>query len=132
MSCETIKDSKVLSWDRATLHRLANKYPKILHNALTIAGEYVTWYLTAHIALGTHTARERLAAVLLDLARAIGVSTSGGVEIEVTNEDLANAANITPYTTSRLMSQWHKSRVIVKGRAKILLRSPERLAARLA
>ena len=132
MSCETMKDSKVLSWDRATLHRLANKYPKILHNALTIAGEYVTWYLTAHIALGTHTARERLAAVLLDLARAIGVSTPSGVEIEVTNEDLANAANITPYTTSRLMSQWHKSRVIVKGRAKILLRSPERLAARLA
>jgi CRP-like cAMP-binding protein len=131
MSCETVKDSKVLSWDRATVRRLADKYPKILHNALTIAGEYVTWYLSAHIALGTHSARERLAGVLLDLARATGVKTSDGVEIEVTNEDLADAANISHYTTSRLMSEWHKARVIVKGRGKILLRSPARLSSRL-
>jgi CRP-like cAMP-binding protein len=132
MSCETVKDSKVLSWDRATVRRLAEKHPRILHNALTIAGEYVTWYMTAHIALGTHSARERLAGVLLDLARAIGVKTADGVEIEVTNEDLSDAANITPYTTSRLMSAWHRSRVIVKGRGKILLRSPARLSSRLA
>ena len=43
------------------------------------------------------------------------------------NEDLANAANITPYTASRLMSQWQKSRAIVKWRGKVLLRHPERL-----
>lgn len=131
MSCETVKDSEVLSWDRATLRHFADKYPKILHNALTIAGEYILWYMSAHIALGSHSARERLAGVLLDLARAIGVKKSEGVEIEVTNEALADAANITPYTTSRLMSEWHKSRAITKGRGKILLRSPARLVSRL-
>src|SRR5271154_3641499 len=130
MSCETVKESKVLSWDRATMRELAQKYPQIVHNALTIAGEYVTWYMAAHIALSSHTARERLASVLLGLARGIGVKTSEGIEIEVTNEDLANAANITPYTTSRLMSEWHKNRTIRKGRGKILLRSPAHLILR--
>jgi CRP-like cAMP-binding protein len=130
MSCETVKESIVLSWDRATMRELAQKYPQIVHNALTIAGEYVTWYMSAHIALSSHTARERLASVLLGLARGIGVKTSEGIEIEVTNEDLANAANITPYTTSRLMSEWHKNRTIRKGRGKILLKSPAHLILR--
>jgi CRP/FNR family transcriptional regulator, nitrogen oxide reductase regulator len=130
MSCETVKESQVLSWNRATMRGFAEEFPQILHNALTIAGEYVTWYMTAHIALSSHTARERLAGVLLGLARGIGVKTSEGIEIEVTNEDLANAANITPYTTSRLMSEWQKNRTIVKGRGKILLRSPAHLTLR--
>ncbi len=130
MSCAAMTDSKVLSWDRATLRRFAERFPQILHNALTIAGEYVTWYLAAHVALSSHTARERLAGVLLDLARVVGVKTADGIEIEVTNESLADAANITPYTTSRLISEWHKSRAIVKRRGGILLRAPARLAPR--
>jgi CRP-like cAMP-binding protein len=130
MSCETVKESTVLSWDRATMRGFAEKFPQMTQNALTIAGEYVTWYLAAHVALSSHTARERLAGVLLGLARAIGVKTSKGIEIEVTNEELANAANITHYTASRLMSEWQKNRTIVKRRGTILLLSPAHLVLR--
>lgn len=130
MSCEAVKESKVLSWDRATMRGFAEKFPQMMQNALTIAGEYVTWYLAAHVALSSHTARERLASVLLGLARAIGVKTSKGIEIEVTNEELANAANITHYTASRLMSEWQKNRTIVKRRGTILLLSPAHLVLR--
>jgi CRP-like cAMP-binding protein len=130
MSCETVRESTVLSWDRATMRGFAEKFPQMTQNALTIAGEYVTWYMTAHVALSSHTARERLAGVLLGLARAIGVKTSKGIEIEVTNEELANAANITHYTASRLMSEWQKNRTIVKRRGTILLLSPAHLVLR--
>jgi CRP-like cAMP-binding protein len=57
------------------------------------------------------------------------VKTRDGVEIEVTNENLADAANITPYTTSRLMSRWQKNRTLVKARGKVVLRVPARLAS---
>jgi CRP/FNR family transcriptional regulator, nitrogen oxide reductase regulator len=130
MSCETVRESKVLWWDRATMRGFAEKFPQIMQNALTIAGEYVTWYMAAHVALSSHTARERLASVLLGLARAIGVKTSKGIEIEVTNEELANAANITHYTASRLMSEWQKNRTIIKRRGTILLLSPAHLVLR--
>jgi len=130
MSCETVKESKVLVWDRAKFRGFIEKFPQIMDNALTAAGEYVAWYMTAHVALSCHTARERLARVLLGLARGIGEKVSGGIEIDVTNEDLANAANITPYTASRLMSEWQKNRTLVKRRGKVLLRSPERLILR--
>jgi CRP/FNR family transcriptional regulator, nitrogen oxide reductase regulator len=130
LSCETVKESTALVWDRGTMRGFIERFPKIVDNALTVAAEYVQWYMTAHVALSSHTARERLARVLLGLSRAIGEKVSDGIEIEVTNEDLANSANITPYTTSRLMSEWQKNRTIVKRRGKVLLRSPQRLVLR--
>ncbi len=127
VSSETVKDSEVLVWDRATVRGFIERFPQLLDNALTIAAEYVDWYMNAHLALTCYSARERLGQVLMGLSRAIGERVPGGIEIEVTNEDLSNAANITPYTASRLMSEWQKSRIIVKRRGKVLLRSPERL-----
>jgi CRP-like cAMP-binding protein len=53
------------------------------------------------------------------------------IEFDVTNEELASAANITPFTASRLLSKWQTSRAVVKRRGKILLRSPERLLLRV-
>ena len=53
----------------------------------------------------------------------------GGVELDVTNEELASAANITPFTASRLLSKWRRSGVIAKRRGKILIPSVVRLAA---
>ncbi len=127
LSAESVKDSKALEWTRASIRGFAEKYPQIMDNAMTTAGEYVECYMKAHEALTCYTARERLAEVLLGLARAIGEKQTDGIAIDVRNEDLANAANITPYTASRLMSQWQKSRAIVKWRGKVLLRHPERL-----
>ena len=127
ISAEAVKDSEVMVWDRATCRGFTEKFPRLLDNALVIALGYVDWYMMAHVALSCHTARERLARVLLSLSDAIGEKVSDGIEIDVTNEDLANAANITPYTTSRLMSAWQKNRALAKRRGKVLLRSPERL-----
>jgi CRP-like cAMP-binding protein len=60
-------------------------------------------------------------------APSIGQEVAGGIELDVTNEELAHAANITPYTTSRLVSEWQRSGAIRKYRGKILLCSPKRL-----
>jgi CRP-like cAMP-binding protein len=40
---------------------------------------------------------------------------------------LAIAANITPFTTSRLLNEWRRNGAVVKTRGKILLRFPQRL-----
>jgi CRP-like cAMP-binding protein len=46
---------------------------------------------------------------------------SGGIEIDVTNQELAEAANIDPVTISRLISEWQKSGAVRKRRGKLLL-----------
>jgi CRP-like cAMP-binding protein len=124
---ETLKDSSMLVWDRATLRNLAVRYPRLLENALLIASDYLAWYLADHVALISQTARQRLARVLVCLAETIGDKTSEGFEFDATNEELAGAANVTPFTASRLLSEWQRNRAVMKRRGKIFLRSPERL-----
>jgi CRP-like cAMP-binding protein len=92
-----------------------------------MGSDYLVWYLADHVALVRKRAGERLAQILIHLAGVIGQKVLGGVEFDVTNEELASAANITPFTTSRLLSEWQTNRAVVKRRGKILLRSPERL-----
>jgi CRP-like cAMP-binding protein len=131
-STEAVTDSSVLVWDRSTIRGLIARYPRLLENALLTASDYLAWHLASHIGLACHTARQRVAQVLVTLARTIGEEVSGGVVLQITNEDLANAANVTPFTASRLMSEWQRDRTLVKRRGNVLLRSPERLFLRMS
>lgn len=130
LSTEAVRDTSFLVWDRDTIRSLAVQYPRLLENALLMGSDYLAWYLADHVALVCDTARERLAQVLIHLAGVIGQKVPGGVEFDVTNEELASAANITPFTASRLLSEWQTKSAVVKRRGKIVLRSPERLLQR--
>jgi CRP/FNR family transcriptional regulator, nitrogen oxide reductase regulator len=127
VSTETLKDSSMFVWDHATLRNLAIRSPRLVENAMLIGYDYLGWYAAAHVALVSHTARERLAGVLTCLAQGIGEKVSGGFEFEATNEELAGAANVTAFTASRMLSLWQNNGAILKRRGKVLLRSPERL-----
>jgi CRP-like cAMP-binding protein len=127
ISTETVKDCRLLVWERAVLPRLSARHPRLLHNALLIASDYLSWYLAAHVGLTCRTARQRLASVLVTLAYSIGRKVPRGLELDITNEDLANAAAVTPFTTSRHLSEWQRSGTVVKTRGKLLLRFPDRL-----
>ncbi len=126
-STEVVKDSCVLMWDRPTIRSLAERYPRLLENALLTAADYLTLAVAAHIALSCHDARQRLGQVLLNFARNFGQQVHDGTEVEVTNEELAGAANLTLFTTSRLLGEWQRQGAVLKSRGKVLLRYPERL-----
>jgi CRP/FNR family transcriptional regulator, nitrogen oxide reductase regulator len=130
VSTEMITDSLVLVWERTTIRSLVESFPRLLENALLTASDYVTWHLAAHIGLVCYSARQRVAHVLVALARTIGKEAPGGIILDITNEEIANAANVTPFTTSRLISDWQRSGALVKRRGKLTLRSPERLFLR--
>lgn len=127
VSTEMIKDSSVFVWPRKRIRDLALRYPRLLDNALPFALDHLTWFLAAHLALISKTASERLAQVLLSLAQGIGHKVSGGIQLDITNEQLANAANITPFTASRLLSKWQREGAILKNRGIIMVHAPDRL-----
>jgi CRP-like cAMP-binding protein len=130
-STETVTDSTVLVWNRPKVRGFVSQYPQLLENALLTASDYLAWHLTAHVGLACHTARQRVAQVLVTLARTVGQEVAGGIALQITNEELANAANVTPFTASRLMSEWQRERAIVKRRGEILVRSQESLLLHL-
>ena len=127
VSTEMVKDSCVLRWDRRTIRSFAERYPRLLENELLTAADYLTLAVASQIALTCHDARQRLAQVLLNFARNFGQKVRNGTELEITNEELASAANLTLFTASRLLGEWQRQGVILKSRGKVLLRSPERL-----
>jgi len=127
VSTETVKDSTMLVWESPAIRRLALRYPRLLDNAFVLAAEFLTFYVTTHVALACHAAPQRLAAILLNLAQGVGQKVPSGIELDVTNEELAQAANVTHFTTSRLLSHWQRQGALVKTRGKILLLSPENL-----
>jgi len=125
-STEAVQECVVLIWDSTTIRNLAHRFTLLLENEFLVAVDYLSWYVATHTSLISETARERLVHVLLGYAPSIGQKIDGGIELDVTNEELANAANITPYTVSRLMSKWEKTGAIRKRYGKILLRSPQK------
>ena len=127
LSTETVRDSLVLVWDGPTIRDLAHRFPQLLENAIVCAVEHLSWYVAAHAALCSQTARQRLASVLLGYTSSMGQKAPGGIEFDITNEELADAANITPYTTSRILSEWRRTGAIRKQRGRIIVRSPEAL-----
>jgi CRP/FNR family transcriptional regulator, nitrogen oxide reductase regulator len=127
LGSETIRECHFLVWDRATIRGFVEQYPILLENALATASDYLAWYLAAHVALTCHSAEQRLAGVLASVAGVIGQDLAGGVELDVTNEELANAANVTAFTASRLLSAWQRRGIVKKSRGKLLLRQPTRL-----
>jgi CRP-like cAMP-binding protein len=132
VSTEAVRNSIVLVWDGPTIRALARRFPRLMTNAFHTTMDYLSWYVGTHAALTSQSARERLAHVLLGYAPSIGQKVSGGIELDVTNEELAHAANITPYTTSRIVSEWHRTGAVRKHRGRILLRSLEKLFLRTA
>ncbi len=127
VSTEAVKASSVLVWDRPTIRALISKYPRLTDNALLVMFDYLVAYRAIHVSITCHSARQRLAFVLAQLATGMGRKATGGIELDVRNEELANEANVTPFTVSRMLGEWQRQGILRKGRGKIVLRSPERL-----
>jgi len=126
-SAETVKESWLLIWDRKTIRGLAARYPRLLDNVMQTAFEYFAEQLESHRALTCQSARQRLVRVLTTIAPRIGRRVPDGFELDVTNEELADTANVTLFTTSRYLSELQRSGDVLKSRGKLLLRRPERL-----
>jgi len=127
LSTEAVKESWGLVWQRATIRHLALRHPAIWENAFTIVSEALAGYLAVHVSQTRHSAPQRLARTLVDLASAIGHRTRAGIEVSVRNEELANAANVTQFTASRMLNEWQRNGLVTKTRGKVVLRSLESL-----
>jgi CRP-like cAMP-binding protein len=126
-SSEAVQDSVVLAWDRSAIISLGDRFPRLLENVMYLTFEYLSWYIAAHSALVSESAKERLANLLVALGPSIGEVVSDGIAIDVTNQELADSVNINLFNATRIVSDWQKSGAIRKQRGRIVLRSPKKL-----
>ena len=126
-SAEATCDAEMIVWEHARLRQLATRHPQLANNALRIVLQYLKRYVDRHVGLVTKTAEQRLGETLLGLGHQTGRIHSGGVHVEVTNGELGALADISRFTTSRLLSGWQRKGTVTKGRGKVLIHSPEGL-----
>lgn len=127
VTTETVMDSSALVWTRSAILLLTKQYAMLLENALMVASDYVEDYRNLYVAANYDNAGQRVARVLSNLAKGMGWKGFDGFAINVSNEELANEANVTVFTVSRLLSDWQRKGLLSKKRGKVVLRSPEEL-----
>ena len=129
-SAEALSKCDLLVWEHTSIRTQAAAHPQLAENALRIVLQYLRSYVDRHIGLVSTNAQHRLAITLLDLGHRTGRVLPNGVEIAATNEQLGSLADISRFTTSRLLKGWERSGAISKGREKVVIHIPEALATK--
>ena len=132
INASTITECEFLIWDHDTLRRLAKAYPQLTENGLRLALHYLRRYMKRHVNIVTKSAESRLAQRLLHLASEAGVVEPSGIAVDITNEHLSSLSDISPFTTSRLLSRWEHEHWLTKERGRVTLLAPEDLEAVVA
>jgi len=126
-TAEATSDCELLAWEHSVIRKILSDHRVLGENGLRIALGYLRTYLERHIGLVTKTAEVRLAETLLKLSDQSGVVHSHGIEIRATNDQLGALADISPFTASRVLSNWARAGTVSKGRGRVLLHAPEAL-----
>jgi CRP-like cAMP-binding protein len=126
-SAEATSDVEMLVWEHTSIRKFAALHPQLADNALRIVLQYLKKYVNRHVGLVTKTAEQRLADTLLNLGHRTGRTIPTGVQVDVTNGELGALADISSFTTSRLLSGWERQGTVSKSRGKVLIHSPEAL-----
>lgn len=125
LTLQAVSDCVALTWERATLLDLLERYPVLALRALRmVAGRFVQLQ-NQYRELATERVERRIARALLRLVAQAGQQEAAGVRIDLplSRQDLAEMTGTTLYTVSRTLSQWEKQGVVESGRERVLIRS---------
>ncbi len=131
VTVEAVQEGSLLSWDLPSCRALVLRCPSLSKAVNSVVADYLDGLIDALGARSFLTAEQRLARMLVVSARQLGRTERDGIELDLTNEQLALTANVTAFTASRKLSKWQDLGILKKRRGKIVLRflSPfERIA----
>ena len=126
-----VTDSLAARWDHAVTHRLLDRHPRILTNALTIVGHRLHKLQHRYRELATERVEQRIARAVLRLMEKAGRPTESGIQIEfpLSRQDIAEITGTTLHTVSRILSNWETSGLVESGRMRVVIRDPPALLA---
>lgn len=129
ISAETIEASELYVWDATAIRDHILRTPQLTLNVLSALADRVICLQNKVQQLATERVEQRIAHSLLLLAQHMGKQEEEGILINMplTHRDLAEMAGTNIYSVSRVLHKWEEQDIIITGRKRILLRSPERL-----
>jgi CRP-like cAMP-binding protein len=123
LTVEAVQESSILAWDLPSSRTLVLRCPGLGKAAMLVAAGYFDDLIDVLGTFAFQAAEQRLARVLVKGARQLGRKTREGIELDLTNEQLAVAAHITLFTATRKLRKWKDQGLLMKRRGMIVLRS---------
>jgi CRP/FNR family transcriptional regulator, cyclic AMP receptor protein len=120
-------EASLLVWGGSEVREAAVLFPRLSENAFRIALDYLQQIIDRHVALLSTSAEQRVARTITRLGATNGRVLPTGVEVEISNHDLAALADVGMFTVSRQLKRWEREGHLLKTRQKVLLRHPEAL-----
>jgi CRP/FNR family transcriptional regulator len=123
LTVEAVQESSILAWDLPSSRALVLRCPGLSKAAMLVAAGYFDDLIDVLGTFAFQAAEQRLARVLVKGARQLGRKTREGIELDLTNEQLAVAAHMTLFTATRKLCRWKDQGFLKKRRGMIVLRS---------
>lgn len=123
VTVEAVQEGSLLAWDLPSCRALVLQCPSLTKAVNSVVADYLGGLIDALGALSFQTAEQRLARMLVVSARQLGRSGREGIELDLTNEQLALTAHMSLFTATRKLSKWRDLGILEKYRGKIVLRS---------
>lgn len=132
VSAEAVEDCDVLVWDGRDMGEFMERHPRIALNLMNLLVNHVVELQDRYRELATEQVEQRLARVLLRLARQAGrqVESVMRIDLPLTRRTLAEMTGTTMYTVSRVMSRWEEAGIVSSGKGQVTIRQPEELLER--
>jgi CRP-like cAMP-binding protein len=122
-------DSIALAWPSSSWQRLVGRFPSLASSALQTVSNRLHDTQARVIELSNEQVEQRVAHVLLRLAKQAGRKVESGIEIDfpISRQDIAEMTGTTLHTVSRILSAWEQRGLVSGGRQRIVLQDPHRL-----
>jgi len=114
-TAQSMTESSVLYLSNQDFINLAIKYPAFAVKVTCDATHNLLYAYDILKSIASGRVEERIARVLLELAKSVGEEKEGGkisIEIPITRQDIAEMTGTTVETAIRIMSKWKKEGII--------------------
>jgi len=131
LTAEAVTHCTAVSWHRDTMLQLAQTYPQIALNGMTLIARRFVKLQQSFQELSTLRVEQRVARALTRLVRQFGKRIEIGVLIDMplSRQDLAEMTGTNLYNVSRILSKWERVGWVSSSRRQIVLTKPHELVA---
>jgi CRP/FNR family transcriptional regulator, nitrogen oxide reductase regulator len=123
VTVEAMQEASLLAWDLPSCRALVLRCPSLSKAVISVVANYLDGVIDALGARSFQTAEQRIARMLVVSARQLGRTGREGIELDLTNEQLAMTAQVSFFTASRKLSKWQDLGILKKYRGKIVMPS---------
>lgn len=126
-TAQALQHCKVLAWDSATFEAALERFRGFRSNAKRILERRLEEFERRYCEVSTETVAPRLAHGLIRLLDQIGHKVNSHLEINVSQEALAQMTAMTSFTVCRLLTNWEDQGLVKLRRETIEIHSVPRL-----